>query len=101
MMMSSLECMVLCIVINFLVLWSICMGSSLVLLNPHKLDIPGVYSFDEIPTAELGYQKLSRSSEIRVFYSFFHLHLVDGVRLQYPQVLVLFLFSERPASFFI
>ena len=62
---------------------------------PARITItPGVYSFDKIPKAELGFKKISRSSEILFSVFFFPLRLLDGVCFQYSQVLVGFLFSE-------
>ena len=105
----SLLCKVLCIVLNFvisfLVFWSICWSSF-----PHpfqecsrvsyKGDSPGVYPFDKLPSAELGFEKFSRSSEVLFSYFFFHFPVFDGVRFQFSQVLVIFLFSKRSDFYF-
>ena len=102
---SSLGCKASCIVINFLVLLSICLSTSLVYFmnGPEYLTMnnSGVHLFDKIFTAELGLQKFSRFFEILFSYFFFHHHLFDGVRFQYSQVLVVFLFSKRSDTFLI
>ena len=43
-------------------------------------DRPGVYQFDEISAAELGFKNLSRLSEVFFYDFFFHLHVFDRVR---------------------
>ena len=83
--MSSLGCKDLCIVVTFLVFWSVCWGSSVVHFkngpeNVIKGDIQGVYpfneilglySFNKIPTTELGFKKFSRS--FKTFFLFVYL----------------------------
>ena len=54
-------------------------------------DNPGVYPFDEISAMQFAFEKFSGST----FFSFFHLRLFDGVRFQYFQILVSFIFSDR------
>ena len=94
--MSSLGCKALCIVISFLVLWSICPSSSLVYI---KYLTRGT-TFGEIRTAELSFEKFSRLSTILVFFLFYHC-LFYTVRFQYSPVLVIFLFSKRSDIFLI
>ena len=93
----------LCIVISFLVFWTICQSSFLVHFKnwpvSYKKDSPSVYPFDEVPVVELGFEKFSRSSEILFLKFFFHLSLFDGVCFQYFQVFLGFLFSEPSDSF--
>ena len=69
-------CMTLCIITNFLVLWSICFTSSPVYFKNcpkyvTKKFCPGVYSFDE-----LCFGKFSCSSELLFSYFFFLLCLI-------------------------
>ena len=68
------------IIINFLLLWSVCSSSSLVSFNngleSYKWDFPDVYFFDEIYAAGLDFEKFSRSSDI-LFLTFSS--LFDGV----------------------
>ena len=99
---SSLRCNALCIVISFLVLWSICLSSSLVHFRegPKYLTRGTAQIF--IPLLRLLLDSfVSRSCLFLLIYSFFffffgfHLHLFDGVSLQDAQVFVGFLFSER------
>ena len=49
---SSLGCYAFCIVINFLVLWSICLSSSLVDFKNGPEESPGIYPFDKVPAIE-------------------------------------------------
>ena len=56
--MSSLGCNVLCMVISFLVLWSICLSSSLVHLRKgpevaNEWYSTSIYSFDKVSAREL------------------------------------------------
>ena len=94
----SLGCNALCIVISFLVLWSICLSSLIHFKNsPEYLmmgDSPGIYSFDKVSAIKF----LSR---VAVLNFFFHLLLIDSVNTQYPQVFVGFLFSGRSSFVFI
>ena len=48
----SLGCNVLCMVISFLVLWSICLNSSLVHLRKGPEYSPSIYSFDKVSAIE-------------------------------------------------
>ena len=41
---------------------------------------PDVYSFDGICAADFGFEKFSRSSEVRFYYFFIHLRLFDSLR---------------------
>ena len=95
--MSSPGCKVMCIVINFLVLWSICPSSSLV----HFKNI-----CPELPLMTFLLQSLvSWRFFVRLRYSgpyfFFHIRLFDGIRFQYYQVLVIFFLSKSSDSFLI
>ena len=94
--MSSLGFKTLCMVISFLVLWSICLTSSLIYF---KGDRSGVYLFHVIPAAELDFKKFSRSSEILFFYFLYFISICLIVSA--PQVLVSFLFCKRSDSLFI
>ena len=85
-----------CIVINCLIVWSICENFFHVHFNngPEHLtegDCLGINSFDEISAAELGFQKFSPSE---LFFSKFFLCLFDDVCFEYSQVLVIFLLSK-------
>ena len=53
--------------------------------------LPGVYLLDVTSAAEFGFEKLSRSSEVP-FCFFFHPRLFNGIRFQYSEVLVIFIF---------
>ena len=55
-------------------------------------DLPLCYPFREIPAAKHGFELLSRSSAVPFFIFFLYLHLFDGARFQYFQVLVIFPF---------
>ena len=88
---SSLGCNTLCIVISFLVLWSIFLSSSLVYLRKG----PSIYSFDEVPAGEFWLELFSCSPEIFFLNLVLHFHMFDGVSLQGTQVFVGFIFSER------
>ena len=89
----------LCIVRNFLVIWSICLSS---FLDPFKngpeyhtsRDSQGVYFFDKISSAEIGFKKFSCSFEVLFGCFLVHLCLFDGVYYWYSQVLVIFLLSK-------
>ena len=92
--MSFLEFKALCIVVSFLVLWSICLNSSFVHFKigsrvSHKEGGSGVYPFHKISSIRIGFEKFF----VRLRYSFliffiFHLHLFDRVSFQYSQVFV-------------
>ena len=61
--------------ISFLALWPICQSSSVVYFKnsleyPTRYDSPSVYPFDEIPAAEHGFEKFSRSCEILFIFYF-------------------------------
>ena len=83
-----LGCKVFYIIINFLILWSICLSSSLVHFKngPKYLtkgDNPGFYSFHEISAAaELSFKKFFHLLEVLLSY-FFFLNSFDGVCFQY------------------
>ena len=102
---SSLGCNAVCIVINFLVLWYICLRISLVhfknCLDYLKRETAHLF----IPLTRFlqvfGFKKCSRSPEILFSYFFFHFRLFDCIHFQYSQVLVIFLFSQSFDSFFI
>ena len=53
--MSSLTCKALCIVMSFLVLWSICFSSSLVHFKNDPENSPSVYPLDEVSAILLGF----------------------------------------------
>ena len=100
--MSSLGCKD----INFLVLGSIFLSSSLASFKKMLPSIlqgryPGVYVFDETFAAERGFEKLSSSSEVLFSNLFLRLRLFEGVRFQYSKVLVAFVLSERPKLYLI
>ena len=83
--MTYLGFKALCIVVGFLVLWSICVSSSLVHSENDPQDQtwsiePRLYSFDEISSDVLGFEKFSHSADILFSYIFFHLRLLDSVR---------------------
>ena len=88
--------------INFFVLWSICQNSSFIdFKNGSEYFMrEAVYNpFDEISATEFDFKKLSRSSEVTIFYFFLHFLFFDDVHFQYSQVIVIFLFS-KPSDFF-
>ena len=89
--MSFLGCKSSCILISFLVLWSICWSSYLV----HFKNGSGAGPFNGIFVIEFAFQQFSHFPEIHFLIFFFHLLLFDGVLFQYSQLLVSFLFSER------
>ena len=99
---SSLGCKVLCILISFLIRWSIYWSSFLIYFrnDPEyiKMGKSVVYLFDGISTAEFDFNKISCSSEILLLF-FFHVELFDGVRFQYSQILVVFFLPECSNSF--
>ena len=88
---SSLGCNTLCIVISFLVLWSICLSSSLVHLRkgPEYLTSGTAQVF--IPLIRfllLSFVSSSFLVLLRFFLNFFfHFHLFEGVILQDAQVI--------------
>ena len=87
----------LCMVISFLVLWSVCLSSSLVHLRKGPEYLPSGTAQVFIPLIRfLLYSFVSSSSpEIFFFINFlFYLCLFDGVSLQDVQVFVGFLFSS-------
>ena len=79
---SSLGCKALCIVINFLLLWSICLSFSLVHFKKGSEYLKRgtvqsfFYSFDEISSAEFAFKEFSFFSEVLFPYFFFHLFLL-------------------------
>ena len=87
---SSLGCNALCMVISFLVLWSICLISSLV-----EGYSPSIYSFDKFSAREFCVELFPSSPEIFFLNFIFPLYLFDGVSLQDSQVFVGVVFSER------
>ena len=102
--MSSLACKLLCIVINFLVLWSIRWSSSFIHCKngPEYLRRGTARVF--IPLMWFLIYSLVLSSFLfswdTLFKNlFFYLHLLDGIRFQYSQVLVSFLLSKRSDFF--
>ena len=101
----SLGCNTSCMVISFLVLWSICSTSSLVLFkNGHEyLTRRTAQVF--IPLIRFLQNSFILSNYQVLKYSFlifsFNILLFDGVSFQYPQVFVSFLFSERSNFVFI
>ena len=101
---SSLWCKVLCIVISFLVLWFPC--SSLVhFKNDSEYLTRGtaqVFLFLLCVSYNIVWFWVAFLLSKDTLYSFFfHLPLFDGVRFQYPQVFVSFLFSEHSKFFLI
>ena len=92
--MISPWCEALCIVINFLVLWFICLSSFLIhLKNGTKYPTRGTTQLF-IPLMRFLLQRLAlRSFLIRLRYSFLSF-LFDGVRLQYSQVIGIFFFCK-------
>ena len=97
---SSLGCNALCIVISFLVLWSILLNYSLVHFkkSPEYLTRGTAQVFISL-TRFLQHSFVSNcffsSPEIFFLNFFFRLHLFDSLCLQDFQVFVGFLFSER------
>ena len=96
--MSLLGCKTLFVVISFLVLWSICLSSSLVHFKncPEYLTTgtTKIFIFDRNPTVELCLEYLSRSSEI-LFNLFFPPFISIYLTVQYSQGLIYFLFCDR------
>ena len=91
---SCLGYKLLCI-INFLAFWSICLNSFLVHFKNGPEYLTSGTALVFILVVELGFKKLSGSSE-RLFLNFFFLlRLFYEVRFQYSQLLVLVLFSKR------
>ena len=89
-----------CLVISFLVLWSICLSSSLVYFKngPEYLTRGTAQVF--IPLTRFLQQSFVSSNFLALLrYAFliflFHFLVFVGVNFQYPQVFVGFLFSER------
>ena len=98
--LSSLGCKAFCIVISFLVLRSICFSYLVSFEDGPKYPRKGD-SHVFIPFIMfLLYSLVSSSFPILLRYSFFiflfHLRLFDGVRFQYYQIFIRFLFFERP-----
>ena len=96
----SRGCKALCIVHSVLVLWFICKSSSLF----HFKNSPGYLTINIAQVFVLLMRFLlcnlvSSSFLVLLKYSFliffFHLRIFNGVRFQYSQVLVSFLFSKR------
>ena len=99
--MSSLTSKALCIVINFLVLWSICLSSSIVYFKngPENLTRSTAQAFLPLMKFLLGFLKISRLSEAFFCYFPFHLGSCDGVCYQYSQVLVISLLFKGSKTF--
>ena len=95
---TCLRCKTLCILITFLVLYSICLSSALVHLRmvPCSLleGLPRCFRFDVISAADLGFEKFFLSSKLQFSYFFFHLRLFTDIYSQYSHVFVIFLFSK-------
>ena len=70
----------LCIFFNFLVLWSICLSSSLIhfkkALGYFTKNFPDIYSFDKISAADFGFEKFSYFSEVFLTFSFISVCLI-------------------------
>ena len=81
----SLGCKALCIVVSFLVLWSIYLSSSLVHLKNNPEYLPRGTAQVFIPLMSF---KFPRSEKTSLNF-FFHLRLFHGVHFQYFQVLVI------------
>ena len=84
---------------SFMVLWSVCLSSSLVHFKngPEYLtrgDSPGIYPFDEICYI-VWFPVVYSFSGDTLFNFFFHLHLFDGVHFQFSLVFLSFLFSKH------
>ena len=99
---SSLGCNALCMVVSFLVLWSICFSSSLV----HFKNVPKYLTRGtaQIFIPLIGFlldSFVSSSFLVLLRYFFFHLHLFDAVLFQDAQVFVVFFFSKRSNLFLI
>ena len=97
---SSLGCITLCIVPNFLVLWFICLSSSLVHLRkgPEYLTSGTAQVF--IPLIRFLLESFVSSNFLFLlrysfFNFFFHFLLFDCVSLQDAQVFVGFVFCQR------
>ena len=97
--MLFLGCTALCFVISFLVLWSTCLSSSLVLImNCPRYCTRGTDQVF-IPIFRFQLQSLvSKSFPVFLRYPFFHFRLLYVVRFQ---VLLIFFFSKRSVPFFI
>ena len=86
---SSLGCKALCIVMSFLVLWSICWSSLINFKNGSLYLTRGTAQLFIPLMIFLPYNLFSSSFLVLLRYLkkfFFHLHLVDCVRFQYSQV---------------
>ena len=94
---SSLECYALCMIISFLVLWSICLSSLVHFKNGPEYLTRGTAQVSIPLIRFLLHSFVSSSCLVLLKYSFFnfffYLHLFDGVSFQYLQVFVGFLFS--------
>ena len=103
---SFLGCNVLCMVISFLVLWSICLSSSLVHFKNGPEFLTGRTAQIFIPLIRfLLWIFVSSNFLVVLRYTFliffFHFLLFDGVSFQYFQVFVGFLSSERSDEYLI
>ena len=104
---SSYRCKALCIVINFLVLWSICLSSLFVYFKNDFEYLKRCTARLFIPLMRFLLQSMvSRSVHILqrcplLFLFPLHPRLFDGVSLYYPQILVTFLLSKRSNAFLI
>ena len=88
----------LCIVMSFLVLWSICWRSSLV----HFLNSPDYLTRRTAPMFILLIRFLLYSLVSSILFCFFfYIYLFDGVHFHYSQVFVSFLFPERSDFFLV
>ena len=93
---SYLECNALCLVISFLVLWSICLSSILVNFKKGPEYLTRV-------TARVFIPLIRFPSRVEIFFLNFvlYLHLFDGVIFQDGHVFVRFFFSEPSNLVFI
>ena len=96
---STLRCKALCIVISFLVLWSICWNSFLIHFKNDSVYFTRGTTQVIIPLIKFLLYRLVLISFLVLFrYSFLilfiHFRFFGGVRFQYYPVIVSFLFSE-------
>ena len=103
---SFLGCKALCIIITFLVLWCLCLSSSLVHFKNGPEYLMSGTALVFIPFISfLLYSLVLSSFLVHLRYSlkffFLHHHLFDGVYFQYSQVFLRFLFSECSNFFWV
>ena len=93
----------LCIIINILVLWSICLPLSIFGMVQGILErgSPRSLSIWRVFCRRFWFWEVLSFIGSTLLLFFFHLRSFDGVHFQYSQVFVFFLFSKRSDSFLI